>query len=231
MYQPHPDSTKVLNFNKGTYVTNNDTRTNTQYASYNGLVWKKGVDEDWSDDLNTIPDEIVMRYADVLLMYAESSIELGQVDQSVLDAINMVRARAYGVDMSNPGAYPAVTSSDQSTLRNIVRMERRMEFAHEGLRYMDIIRWKLADKVLNKDIYGMLDPDELRQKVVNPGLWFFPETPEIDNDGVADFDPMYNAGLIKLLAVRDFDASKQYLWPIPSKEILINDNLGQNTGY
>ena len=231
MYQPHPDSTQVLNFNKGSYVTNNDTRANTQYASYNGLVWKKGVDEDWFDDLNTDPDEIVMRYADVLLIYAESSIELGQIDQSVLNAINMVRARAYGVDISNTAAYPAVSSNDQTALRKTVRLERRMEFAHEGLRYMDIIRWKIADKVLNMNNYGMLDPDELRQKVVNPGLWFFPDTPDIDEDGVADFEPMYNAGLIKLLAVRAFDASKQYLWPIPSKEIKINDNLNQNTGY
>jgi hypothetical protein len=110
-------------------------------------------------------------------------------------------------------------------------MERRMEFAFEGIRYMDIIRWKLAEKVLNREIYGMLDPADLRTKVVKPGLWFFPQTPEIDDDGTAVFEPLFNAGLIKRLALRDFDATKQYVWPIPNKEVLINENLKQNTGY
>ena len=44
------------------------------------------------------------------------------------------------------------------------------------------------------------------------------------------FETMYNAGLVKLCAVRNFPAH-QYLWPIPTKEILINSNLTQNPGY
>ena len=76
----------------------------------------------------------------------------------------------------------------------------------------------------------MLDPADLRTKVVKPGLWFFPQTPAIDDDGDADFETMYNAGLVKLCAVRDFP-DRQYLWPIPTKEILINTNLTQNPGY
>ncbi|WP_163325432.1 RagB/SusD family nutrient uptake outer membrane protein [Draconibacterium mangrovi] len=231
MYQPHPDSLTVYSFNSGTYVKNNDTRANAQYASYNGLIWKKRVDEDWSDDYKTDGDIIIMRYADVLLMYAEAKIELNDIDESVLDAINQVRARAYGVNVEDVVSYPAVTTTGQAELRKTLRIERRMEFAFEGRRYMDIIRWGLAEKVLNIPNYGMLDVDELREKVVNQGLWFFPETPEIDEDGIADFASMYNAGLIKLLGLRTFDASKQYLWPIPSKEILINENLVQNEGY
>ena len=64
-------------------------------------------------------------------MYAEAKIELGQIDQSVLDAINQVRARAYGVDYTNTAAYPAVTTTDQQKLRTILRTERRVEFAKE----------------------------------------------------------------------------------------------------
>ena len=228
MYQPHPDSLTVYNFNTGNYTKNNDTRANAQYASYNGL---KGIDETWSDDYKSDQDIIVMRYADVLLMYAEAKIEQNDIDESVLDAINQVRARAYGVSSDDVEAYPEVITTDQAELSKILRIERRMEFAFEGLRYMDIIRWRLAEKVLNIPYYGMLDVAELREQVVNTGLWFFPETPEIDEDGIADFSPMYNAGLIKLLGLRTFDASKQYLWPIPSKEILINENLVQNEGY
>ncbi len=231
MYQPHPDSLTCYNFNTGAYVKNNDNRANATYASFNGLIWKKGVDTDWSDDYETDPDKIIIRYADVLLMYAEAKIQLDEIDESVLDAINQVRARAYGVNVSETSSYPAVTTTDQSALRKTVRVERRMEFAMEGPRYMDIIRWKLAEKVLNLPNYGMLDVADLRTKVVDQGLWFFPSTPDIDDDGVVDFSSMYNAGLIKLIGLRTFDEGKQYLWPIPSKEILINDNLEQNPGY
>ncbi|WP_343702058.1 RagB/SusD family nutrient uptake outer membrane protein [Chitinophaga sp.] len=230
-YQPHPDSLKVFKVADGKYVENKDTRSVAIFASYNGLVRKKGVDADWTQNSWSVePDKIIVRYADVLLMYAEAKIELNEIDQSVLDAINMVRARAYGVSHTATGSYPAVTVTGQAALRKILRVERRMEFALEGIRYMDIIRWKLAGKVLNKQNFGLLDPEDLRNKVTKPGLWFFPETPEIDEDGIADFSNMYNAGLIKQIALRKFDETRQYLWPIPSTEVLIS-NLTQNPNY
>ncbi len=232
IYQPHPDSLKVLNLNTGKLVTNNDTRSNAQYASFNGLMWKKGIDEDWADDYRAENEIFIMRYADVLLMYAEAKIELNEIDQPMLDeTINAVRARAYRVSISDKAQYPAVDVGSQVELRKMLRVERRMEFANEGIRYMDIIRWRLAEKVLNYDIYGMLDVADLREKVVNAGLWFLPMVPDIDEDGIAILEPIYNAGLCKRLALRDFDKNRQYLWPIPTKEILINDNLGQNPGY
>ncbi len=231
IYQPHPDSLQVLNLSTNNYVTNNDTRSNAQFASFNGLLWKKGVDMDWAQNNFQIEQEqIVIRYADVLLMYAEAKIELNEIDQTVLDAINQVRARAYRVQPSETSVYPAVSTTDQTDLRKIIRMERRMEFALEGIRYMDIIRWRLAGKVLNLPAYGMLDPNELREKVVRPGLWFFPQTPQIDDDGVANFEPLYSAGLIKKIVERKFDASRQYLWPIPTPEILTS-GLTQNPNY
>ncbi|MCE5345575.1 MAG: RagB/SusD family nutrient uptake outer membrane protein [Bacteroidales bacterium] len=231
IYEPHPDSLKTTKVATGTRVSNLDCRAVTQYASYNGLAWRKGIDSDWWDDFMTDPDNTVIRYADVLLIYAEARIELNQIDQSVLDAINKVRARAYKVDFTQTASYPAVTSTDQTALRKILRMERRMEFAFEGLRHADIIRWRLAEKVLNTKIYGMIDPPEQREKIVKPGLWFFPEVVPIDEDGIPDFTSMYNHGFCKILAVRSFDKSKHYLWPIPTKEILINKNLTQNPGY
>ena len=232
MFQPHPDSLVVWNFNTGKYQKNNDTRANAQYAAYAGMMWKKRVDEDWADDYLVGFEIHVVRYADVLLMYAESEIELGEINQEMLDAtINKVRARAYKVDVSDKELYPAVNIAEQADLRKVLRIERRMELAWEGVRYMDIIRWRLAEKVLNTGIYGMLDVAELREKIVNQDLWFFPQVPPIDEDGVVDFTPMYNAGLIKKFAQRSFDKTRQYLWPIPSKEIIINSNLQQNTGY
>lgn len=231
-YNPHPDAVEVMNYNTGKMQKNNDARVNAQYASYNGLVWKKGIDETWLENgMDVDPDKIIIRYADVLLMYAEAKIELNQIDQSVLDAINQVRARAYGVDYTQANAYPAVTTTDQQKLRSILRAERRMEFAKEGLRYMDLVRWKIAGKALSRPNYGMLYPVSLlKEKVVDKGLWFWPETPAIDEDGIPDFSAMENAGLIAPMSQRMWN-DRQYLWPIPTKEILINDNLVQNPGY
>lgn len=230
IYQPHPDSVKVLKLSTGQYVTNEDSKGSQQYASYNGLSWKKWIDEDWLD-LRTDPNNIVIRYADVLLMYSEAKIELGEIDQSVLDAMNQVRARAYGVAYSETNLYPSIFTTNQDELRKILRIERRMEFAFEGLRYPDLIRWRLANKVLNKPIYGLLDLVQLRDKVTSKGLWFFPETPSIDEDGSVDFTSMFDKGLIKLLVLRHFDESKQYLWPIPATEVMINPNIVQNPNY
>lgn len=231
-YNPHPDAVEVMNYNTGKMQKNNDARVNAQYASYNGLVWKKGIDETWLENgMDVDPDKIIIRYADVLLMYAEAKIELNQIDQSVLDAINQVRARAYGVDYTQTNAYPAVTTTDQQKLRSVLRAERRMEFAKEGLRYMDLVRWKIAGKALTRPNYGMLYPVSLlKEKVVDKGLWFWPETPAIDEDGIPDFSAMENAGLIAPMSQRMWN-DRQYLWPIPTKEILINDNLVQNPGY
>ncbi len=231
-YDPHPDAINVMNYNTGKMQKNNDNRANAQFASFNALVWKKGIDETWLENGNDAdPDKIIIRYADVLLIYAEAKIELNQIDESVLNAINLVRARAYGVPVSASGQYPKVITTTQSELRRIVRLERRMEFAKEGLRYMDLVRWKLASKALRNKSYGILYPASLlKEKVADKGLWFWPTTPKIDEDGVPDFTEMEKAGQIAVLSQRAWD-DRQYLWPIPTKEVLINENLKQNPGY
>lgn len=198
---------------------------------------EKGVDEDWVD-LITAPNRIVIRYADVLLMYAEAKIELNEIDDSVLDAINTVRDRAYA---NSDAPNPAVTTTNQDELRYKVRNERRAEFANEGLRYMDLIRWRLAHIALSGDYYGLASVSAnsdvnvaptgpLMDEVVNPGLWFWGMVPEIDENGLPNFDELYNAGLCRVLNTMNFP-EHQYLWPIPADEILLNDNLIQNPGY
>jgi starch-binding outer membrane protein, SusD/RagB family len=77
-YQPHPDSLRVMNFNTGNTQPNNDTRSVAPFASFNGLLRKKGVDEDWLINFSAENDQIIMRFADVLLMYAEAKIEFGE---------------------------------------------------------------------------------------------------------------------------------------------------------
>jgi len=230
IYDPNPYTTEVLNVNTGVMVRNKDARSVDTYAAYNGLALKKGVDEDWTDDNRTDFDIRIMRYADVLLMYAEAKIELNEIDQTVLDAINTVRARAYEVDKDDIASYPAVNTLNQTELRLILQNERRVEFAWENRRFFDLLRWRLASEALTRPNYGILDPNDLKEKVIDEDLWFFPERPVIDAYGLPDFSSMHAKGLIKQLTVRAFE-DKQYLFPIPSKEIIINENLEQNPGY
>ena len=83
-----------MNYNTGEIVTTYDTRANAQYASFDGLVWKKGIDETWLQNGFKVDQDIIYcRYAEILLTYAEAKIELNEIDNSVLDALNEVRAQ------------------------------------------------------------------------------------------------------------------------------------------
>jgi starch-binding outer membrane protein, SusD/RagB family len=92
-------------------------------------------------------DAVVMRDAEVLLMYAEVQNELAGPDQSVYDAMTKLRARV------NMPPYPAGLTQDE--MRQRIRHERRIELAFEGLRYFDLLRWRIAGDVLNKVTDGI----------------------------------------------------------------------------
>ena len=53
----------------------------------------------------------------------------------------------------------------------------------------------------------------------------------IDENGLPDLSPMESAGYITTFYKMSFDAKKNYLWPIPANDILVNPNLSQNEGY
>jgi hypothetical protein len=144
---------------------------------------------------------IVIRYAEVLLSYAEAKIELGQIDGSVYSAINLVRNRA---------GMPAVDQSvynSQANMRSLIRRERRVEFAMEGLRYFDIQRWKIGTQVMNGPVYGA------RLGTVDKTTGKY----AITGDSLKVETRMF--------------ANKNYLWPVPQTEININKALTQNAGY
>ncbi len=116
---------------------------------------------------------IVFRYADILLMYAEAKIESGSIDQSTLDAINDVRARAYGTTKEDTMNYPEVTTTSQSELTTILRKERRVEFAIEGLRWLDLVRWDELEVVrtaINRSFQANIWPIPSTEIQIAPGL-------------------------------------------------------------
>ncbi|WP_240925064.1 RagB/SusD family nutrient uptake outer membrane protein [Maribellus sediminis] len=95
---------------------------------------------------------ILIRYADVLLMYAEAKNELNQMDENVWNStIKALRERAGFTDAS---ALNFDASLSQADLRETIRRERRVELALEGLRVFDIRRWEIAENVLSGNPHG-----------------------------------------------------------------------------
>lgn len=91
---------------------------------------------------------IVMRYADILLMYAEAKNELGQMNEEVWNkTIKVIRQRAGFTDATALN-YPG------GDLRNLIRRERRTELVMEGTRLFDIRRWKTIETVMNGNPQG-----------------------------------------------------------------------------
>lgn len=91
----------------------------------------------------------LLRYADVVLMYAEAANEVGGAANITLarNAVNTVRARAR--QGAPNGTLPDITTNDQTELRNAIRQERRIELAMEHDRFFDLVRWGVAQAVLN----------------------------------------------------------------------------------
>jgi len=131
-----------------------DAIGSTYIASTTGFNIKKYVlNDDFTDPSNGGINIILLRYAEVLLTYAEAKIELGQTDASVISAINVVRNGRSDVKQ------PSVTSTSQAELREIVRRERTVELAFEGQHLFDIRRWKTAEKVMPGPVYGITYKD------------------------------------------------------------------------
>lgn len=106
----------------------------------------------------TAKDVYLIRYADVLLMAAEAEIEVGSLEQARM-YVNMVRARAKNPVSWVPGVQGVSANyvidtyntawTDKNVARTAVRFERRLELAHEGQRFFDLVRWGIAAETLN----------------------------------------------------------------------------------
>ena len=106
--------------------------------SYTGEINSSGA-ADWINHR-------ILRYADVLLMMAEASNELGDgaTAAAMLEEVR-ARARNSGTDQ---GALPVILYTSQSQMRTAIKNERRWEFAMEGYRFYDLVRWGDASSAL-----------------------------------------------------------------------------------
>jgi hypothetical protein len=169
---------------------------------------------------------IILRFAEVLLSFAEAKAELGTITQGDLDkSINLLRARAgvANMDLANIPVDPRYTSWHSDPLIVEIRRERRVELFMEGFRYFDLLRWKWGKMLENKDM-GMRW-DEANRTRVDP-----------ESTVTVLFSMVDGVEYLEIYQGTDyetpvFDESKHYLWPLPINAISQNPNLGQNPGW
>ncbi|WEA01919.1 RagB/SusD family nutrient uptake outer membrane protein [Mucilaginibacter sp. SJ] len=184
--------------------------------SNTGYYARKTLDESikGNDNLNCscgLENYMFFRYAEVLLGYAEAQNEAVGPDASVLDAVNKVRTRGGNL----PTVQATYGNVSQQQMRQIIHRERRVEFAFEDKRWWDVLRWKIASKVLNGPTHGML----ITKK-----------------NGVWNYDPT------AVVVTKQWN-DKMYFMPVPQVAIDKNPKMkaqnggpdnwvnGQNPGY
>lgn len=203
---------QIVNAATGAEETNGDYPANADNASKTALSWNKylGPKSQYADMWSTNACPIVFRYAEVLLTYAEAENELNGPSAKVYDLLNQIRNRVGmpDVDQSKYGT--------QSTLRELIRRERSVELAGEGLRRADILRWKdangkmVAETVLNEPLTRIIGT--------------------VDHSGT---DPYTRATITRtdeLIENRSFAVHNRY-FPMAQSDMDANPNLKQNPGY
>lgn len=202
-----------------------------------GFAWKKYNHFDDESSATPTYNIILMRYAEILLNYAEAKIEMGETDATVVNAIDQVRAR---VGMPGILNVDPSRSGNQVKMRQIVRRERKVELAKESLYFFDMRRWRLGALQNAEPTYGYplatgvdaskgIYPDGYDQVTPDMVPSFGAAGSERDVNDVAS----YQAYASKLRS-RDRDRSwndRFYLWPIPQTERNKAPWLTQNKGY
>lgn len=202
---------ECLNAN-GEIVKNGNHPTSSDNSSDSGLSWAKYV----GTGKNYYPDKfasnacpIIFRYAEVLLSYAEAENELNGPSEDVYSKLDLIRNRV-GMPAVDRNKYDS-----KETLRELIRRERCVEFAGEGLRRADIVRWKdasgkmVAENVLNATATRVTGTVNYQES--DPGK-------RATVTGTVNLDE------------RTFAPIHRYL-PIPQDARDKNPNLDQNPGY
>lgn len=164
-------------------------------------------------------DRHLIRYAEVLLIYAEATFEKnGSIDDADLNkSINVIRDRA-----GMPALTNAFVTGNGLDMRTEIRRERTIELALEGFRYDDLRRWSTAETALSQDVKGIK---------INGTEW---------QNRAPYSDPIYQAkvdadGFLIAETGRTFDPAKHYWQPLPTREVAFYQTSGyelkQNPGW
>lgn len=202
--------------------------------------------DDVARNTNDIP---LMRYAEILLNYAEAKAELGTFSATDWNStISLLRKRAGIINPAMPTVadqylqenfYPEISSA----ILLEIRRERAIELILERFRWDDLIRWKVADN-LERETDGIYVPamDQLYDLNENdgPDVSFVTSVPEnpvvgvyyvvVDGSSIKLSEGNKGRILLKSNLTKEFPDYK-YFAPIPPLEIQLNSNLVQNEGW
>ena len=180
-------------------------------------------------------DKIHIRWGEMLISYAEALYEYNGAsitDAQLNETVNALRSRAgFTAQLSN-----AFAASNGLDMREEIRRERTVELMTEGLRYHDIIRWKIAEDVLPKALLGAKFVDD------EPGIKtlrteFTGNARLTDAEGKIGGIKMYDYSEADIYVIekpdsRVFNKEKDYYYPIPTFEIAQSGgNIKQNPGW
>ncbi|MGM9760767.1 MAG: RagB/SusD family nutrient uptake outer membrane protein [Parabacteroides sp.] len=233
----------------GVYVQN----LNKNFSGYHQI---KGFVNNKDEDYYLSIDIPVLRYAEVLLTYAEAKAELGQLTQSDLDrSVNLLRDRVAMPHLSiNPVADPVLQNRYPfcSAVLLEIRRERRVELALEGFRFDDLMRWN-AGKLLEQEPEGIYFPSLGKFDLTGDGIediYLIPSSEDIPAEADKESNALgkkltyYKTGTIddnnatvylkngtsgNIQTIKDmgtFIEPKYYYRPIPKHEMDLNPNLG-----
>ena len=183
---PRLQATVILpgtQFKGATVTTNQYPSTGAglkKYTIYKDLEKPVAVQTSGTSELNNI----ILRYADILLTFAEAQNEFAGPSEEIYNVLDQIRERA--------GIAKFTRGLSKEELRKEIRHERRVEFAGEGLYYFDIRRWEIADQVLNTDVYHLNGNriDSRAFKVNRDYLWPVPSL-AIQNNSELKQNPNY----------------------------------------
>jgi len=205
-----------------------------QFRATTGYCMYKGANLEFSQQLSSggIMASIFFRYTEALLIFAEAKAELGTITQTDIDnTVNIIRDRVgmIHLDISNITTDPDWDFPSLSPIINEIRRERRIELAFEGFRWDDLARWRAHETFAGNRPKGILYVgsnlegtyfDYLGKPTIELGQNLF-----VDENGFVDpYQLKFPNGL-------RFNPERDYLSPIPSDEITLNENLGQNPGW
>lgn len=178
-------------------------------SGYQNQKW--GVERQVADYYESM-DYPVIRYAEVLLNYAEAAYELNESisDNDLEISLNLVRQR---VNPAMPKLTNAFVTANGLNMRTEIRRERSVELFLEGFRIDDLKRWKTAETEMPIDQLG----------VKMTGTWF-------ESNWPAQARSLNSDGCIIMYSGRQW-AQKHYLYPLPQDQRQLNPNLTQNPGW
>ena len=190
-----------------------------------GFYCRKAVDESYTPYYTerSSTDWIEIRYAEVLMNYAECAAELGKNDEAYT-ILKQIRNRA-GILPGSDGLYGLKAGMSQDDMIKAIMLERKIEFAFEGKRYWDLRRRRLFASELNGTRrHGLLPKLKISQEEFDK----IKDNVDIDKDK----DTYFRDSLIVLDTKFDIDfKDNYYFYAIPNKHLETNSKLEQTQGW